>query len=203
MKLVRCGSLILTVLIVVSQVSCISGGVSNKAEKLIEAKDYQGAIEVYQTVVDTKPGTSDARESQLAMGKLYIKKMNKPDDGVKVYQEVISSAPESEDAANAHYELGMHYFRSKEYQSAQEHFDTIVNKFAAMELSNKAQLMLAKSYEEAKDYKQAAEIYDNFANRHPTSDRAAQALVNKARIQKDYLKLHGIKLLPENSLLFF
>ena len=188
MKFARCCSLILAVLIAVSQAACISGGVSSKAEKLIEAKDYQAAIDVYQTVVDTKPGTSDAREAQLAMGELYIKKMNKPDDGVKVYQEVISSAPESEEAANAHYELGMHHFRSKAYQSAQEQFDVIVNKFSGMELSNKAQLMLAKSYEEAKDYKQAAEIYDNFANRHPTSDRAAQALVNKARIQKDYLK---------------
>ena len=151
MKFARCCSLILAVLIAVSQAACISGGVSSKAEKLIEAKDYQAAIDVYQTVVDTKPGTSDAREAQLAMGELYIKKMNKPDDGVKVYQEVISSAPESEEAANAHYELGMHHFRSKAYQSAQEQFDVIVNKFSGMELSNKAQLMLAKSYEEAKE----------------------------------------------------
>ena len=151
MKSVRCCTLILVAVIVVAQSACISGGASKKADKLVQAKDYQGAIQVYQTVVDTKPGTADARQAQLAIGELYIRTMNKPDDGVKAYQEVISSAPESDEAAEAHYELGMHYFRAKEYQSAQEQFDAIVNKFSKLELSNKAQLMLAKSYEEAKN----------------------------------------------------
>ena len=188
MKFSRCCSFILGCLIIVSHTACISGGVSNKVDKLIEAKDYQGAIEVYQTVVDTKPGTPEARDARLEMAKLYIKKLRKPDPGVELYREVISTAPNSNEAASAHYELGMHYFRSKEYESAQQQFDTVVNSFSELELSNNAQLMLAKSFEEAKDYKQAAEIYDNFANRHPTSDRAALALVNKARIQKNYLK---------------
>ncbi len=183
----RC-SLILCCLVIVSLAACITGGVSNKIEKLIEAKDYHGAIEVYQTVVNAKPGTSEAREAQLEMAKLYTKKLNKPDRGAELYQEVIASAPDSQEAANAHYELGMYYFRSKEYESAQGQFDTVVNKFSELELSNNAQLMLAKSFEEAEDYKQAAEIYDNFANRHPASERAALALVNKARIQKNYLK---------------
>lgn len=181
-------SLILFCLVIVSLAACITRGVSNKIDKLIEAKDYHGAIEVYQTVVNTKPGTSEAREAQLEMAKLYIKKLNKPDQGVKLYKEIFASAPDSEEAANAHYELGMHYFRSKEYELAQAQFDTVVNSFSNLELSNNAQLMLAKSFEEANDYKQAAEIYDNFANRHPTSSRAALALVNKARIQKNHLK---------------
>ena len=181
-------SLILCCLVTVSLAGCITGGVSNKIDKLIEAKDYYGAIEVYQTVVNTKPGTSESREAKLEMAKLYTKKLNKPDRGAELYQEVIASAPDSQEAANAHYELGMYYFRSKEYESAQGQFDTVVNRFSELELSNNAQLMLAKSFEEAEDYKQAAEIYDNFANRHPASERAALALVNKARIQKNYLK---------------
>ena len=188
MKFVRHCSVILSFVIIVSLAACISGGVSKKVDKLIEAKDYHGAIEVYQTVVDTKPGTPEARQAQLEMAKLYIKRLNKPEPGVKLCQEVIAAAPDSQEAANAHYELGMHYFRSKEYESAQQQFDTIVNSFSEMELSNNAQLMLAKSFEEAKNYEQAAEIYDNYANRHPASDRAALALVNKARIQKEYLK---------------
>ncbi len=188
MKFARCYSLFLVLYIVMLQAACISGGMSSKARKLIEIKDYQAAIQIYQGIVDAKPGTTAALEAQLEMGKLYIKRMNKLDAGVKVYNDLISASPESEQAVNAHYELGMCYFRSKKYELAQAQFDTIVNKFSANELSNNAQLMLAKSYEEAEDYEQAAEIYDNFANRHPSSNRAAQALVNKARIQKDYLK---------------
>ena len=48
--------------------------------------------------------------------------------------------------------------------------------------------MLAKSYEEAKSFEQAAEAFDNFANRNPRSKRAALALENKARIQRQHLK---------------
>ena len=168
---------------------CIGGsGAIRNAEKLVEAKDYRGAIEAYQSIVDTKPGTPEARQAQLAIGKLSIERMNQPAVGVKAYQAVISGAPESDEAAEAHYQLGMHHYRSKDFASAQTAFDKIVNQFPQLELSHNAQLMLAKSYEEAKNYEQAVEIFDNFANRNPRSERAAQAIANKARIQREHLK---------------
>ena len=168
---------------------CIGGsGAIRNAEKLVEAKDYRGAIEAYQSIVDTKPGTPEARQAQLAIGKLSIERMNQPAVGVKAYQAVISDAPESDEAAEAHYQLGMHHYRSKDFASAQTEFDKIVNQFPQLELSHNAQLMLAKSYEEAKNYEQAVEIFDNFANRNPRSERAAQAIANKARIQREHLK---------------
>ena len=164
------------------------GGAIRNAEKLEEAKDYRGAITAYQSIVDTKPGTPEARQAQLAIGKLSIERMNQPAVGVKAYQAVISDAPESDEAAEAHYQLGMHYYRSKDFASAQTAFDEIVNQFPQLELSHNAQLMLAKSYEEARNYEQAVEIFDNFANRNPRSERAAQAIANKARIQREHLK---------------
>lgn len=168
---------------------CIGGsGAIRNAEKLVEAKDYRGAIEAYQSIVDTKPGTPEARQAQLAIGKLSIERMNQPAVGVKAYQAVISGAQESDEAAEAHYQLGMHHYRSKDFASAQTEFDKIVNQFPQLELSHNAQLMLAKSYEEAKNYEQAVEIFDNFANRNPRSERAAQAIANKARIQREHLK---------------
>lgn len=164
------------------------GGAIRNAEKLVEAKDYRGALEAYQRIVDTKPGTPEARQAQLAIGKLSIERMNQPDVGVKAYQTVISDAPESDEAAEARYQLGMHYYRLKDFTAAQTEFDAIVNQFPQLELSHNAQLMLAKSYEEANNYEQAVEIFDNFANRNPRSERAAQAIANKARIQREHLK---------------
>ncbi len=164
------------------------GGAIRNAEKLVEAKDYRGALDAYQSIVDTKPGTPEAHQAQLAIGKLSIERMNQPDAGVKAYQTVISEAPESDEAAEAHYQLGMHYYRAKEFTSAQTEFDIIINQFPQLELSHNAQLMLAKSYEEAQNYEQAVEIFDNFANRNPRSERAAQAIANKARIQREHLK---------------
>lgn len=178
-----------SLLCVVLLAGCLGGsGAIRNAEKLVEAKDYRGAIAAYQSIVDTKPGTPEARQAQLAIGKLSIERMNQPAVGIKAYQAVISGAPESDEAAEAHYQLGMHYYRSKDFAAAQTAFDEIVNQFPQLELSHNAQLMLAKSYEEAKNYEQAVEIFDNFANRNPRSERAAQAIANKARIQREHLK---------------
>ena len=188
MKFINYCLLTTFMLVTVVQIGCLSGGAMKAADKLVEAKDYRGAIEAYQNVVNTKPGTVDAREAQLAIGKLYIEHMNRPAQGVKAYEAIIAEAPESEEAAEAHYRLGMHYYRQKDFETAQTQFDTIVNQFPHLELSHGAHLMLAKSYEEGQKYEQAVEAFDSFANRNPQSERAAQALINKARIQRDLIK---------------
>jgi tetratricopeptide (TPR) repeat protein len=160
----------------------------SNAEKLAENKDYYGAVEAYQSIVDTQPGTPEAYQAQLAIGKLSIEQMNRPAEGIKAYEAVIAAAPKSDEAAEAHYELGLHYFREKDFKAAQTQFDAIVNNFPQLELSHNAHLMLAKSYEEAEDFESAVEAFDSFANRNPRNKRAAPALENKARIQREFLK---------------
>ena len=187
-KTMKCFVLTAVLLVAASHIGCLSGSALSEAEKLAENKDYYGAIEAYQSIVDTQPGTPEALQAQLAIGTLSIKRMNRPAEGVKAYQAVIAAAPKSDTAAEAHYELGMHFFKEKDFKVAQTQFDAIVNNFPQLELSQNAHLMLAKSYEEAKSFEQAAEVFDSFANRNPRSKRAALALGNKARIQRQYLK---------------
>ena len=181
-------SFLLVSMVVITQYGCVSKSMDEQAYQLIQEKDYQGAADAYQSVIDSKPGTSEARQAQLGIAKLYIEKMEQPEQGVKIYQDLLAAAPESEEAAEAHWRLGLHAFKSEDYQAAQQSFDTIINNFPASEYSHNAQLMLAKSYEEATNYEKAAEVYDNVANRHPEGKRATQALVNKARIEQEYLK---------------
>ena len=173
--------------LVITQYACVSKSMDEQVGQLIQEKDYQGAVDAYQSVIDSKPGTSESRQAQLGIAKLYIEKMDQLQLGIKVYQDLLAAAPDSDEAAEAHWRLGLHAFKSKDYQAAQQSFDTIVNNFPASERSHNAQLMLAKSYEEASNYKKAAEVYDNVANRHPEGKRATQALVNKARIEQEYL----------------
>lgn len=188
MKYVNYSLLIVLVLLSMTQVGCLSGNALSTADKLVEAKDYRGALDAYQNVVDTKPGTPEARKAQLAIGDLNIERMNRPEEGIKAYEAIIAAAPESDEAAEAHYNLGMYYYQQQDYDSAQSQFDTIINTYPHLELSHKAQLMLAKSYEEGEKYEQAVEVFDNFANRNPQSERAAVALANKARIQRTLIK---------------
>ena len=187
-KSMRYCPLVAIIFVALIQISCVSGGALRTAEKLAEQKDYPGAITAYQSIIDTQPGTPEALQAQLAIGKLSIDRMNQPAEGIKAYEAVIAGGPESDEAAEAHYELGMHYYRQKDFKAAQTRFDAVVNKFPNLELSHNAQLMLAKSFEEAKDFEQAVEVFDNFANRNPRSERAALAIANKGRIQRQHLK---------------
>ena len=181
-------SLAAIIFLAVIQISCVTGGALRSAEKLAEQKDYTGAIQAYQNIVDAQPGTPQALQAQLAIGKLSIDQMNQPAKGIKAYEAVIAAGPKSDEAAEAHYELGMHYFREKDFKASQTQFDAVINNFPQLELSHNAQLMLAKSFEEAKDFEQAVEVFDNFANRNPRSQRAALAIANKGRIQRQHLK---------------
>ena len=156
-------------------------------KNLQKTKTTTARLRLIQSVVDTQPGTPAAFQAQLAIGALSIGQMNRPAEGIKAYEGVITAAPKSNEAAEAHYELGMHYYREKDFKSAQTQFDAIVNNFPQLELSHNSHLMLAKSFEEDKNYEQAAEVFDSFANRNPRSDRAALALGNKARIQRQHL----------------
>ena len=188
LKSMKCFAFIAVILVVGSQIGCLPGSALSNAEKLAENKDYYAAIEAYQSVVDTQPGTPEALQAQLAIGELSIEQMNQPAEGIRAYEGVIAAAPKSEAAAEAYYELGMHYYREKDYKAAQTQFDAIVNNFPQLELSHNAHLMLAKSYEESNSFEEAAEAFDSFANRNPRSNRAALALENKARIQRQHLK---------------
>lgn len=172
----------------VGYTGCFSSNAMDNANKLVDMKDYRGALEAYQSIVDTNPGTVEARKAQLAIAKLNIERMNQSAKGIQTYQAVIDGAPESEEAAEAHYRLGMHKYRGKSFDEAITHFDTIVNQFPHLEISHDSQLMLAVSYEEGEKFEEAVEVFENFANRNPQSKRAAQALAHKARIQREYLK---------------
>ena len=188
MKTIRYDIITLIIGITITQYACVASSPQRLAEKRLQEKDYRGAIEVYQTVVDSNPNTPEARQARLSIAKLYIEKMDQPQQGVQIYQDLIAATPDSDEAAEAHWGLGLYAFKSEDYQAAQQSFDTIVNNFLASERSYNAQLMLAKSYEELNDYRKAVEIYGNVANRHPDGKRATQALVNKARIQGERLR---------------
>ena len=174
----------------ITQTACLSTNTHKLAKQRTQEGDYQGAIDVYQTVIDEKPGTPAAHRAQLAIGQLHIDKMNQPEVGVQIYQDLIAAAPDSEEAAEAHYRLGIYYFKAADYVAAQKSFDSVVNQFPHLERSHNAQLMLAKSHENGQNFEKAIEVYDNVANRHPEGKRAGQALINKARIQKEDLKDH-------------
>jgi len=189
MKFVHYGLAFLLCLLLLTSHGCVPSLTSgfSQAETLVAEKDYQGAIDLYQEVINTKAGTTQARQAQLAMGELYLRVMEQADKGIGIYKQLTVDAPESDETAEAYYRIGIHAFKTEKYKEAGINFELIVNRFPQLEISNKAQLMLAKSFEKAKQFEKATETYDQFAARNPKSERAADALMLKAKIQKNHL----------------
>lgn len=160
----------------------------NKAKKLEAKEDYPAAISSYQEIIQKDPNSSDAQQAQLAIGKLYLEKLNKPEEGLKAYQQVVTNAPQSEEAAEALYRMGIHYFKAEDYKNAEEMFNRVVNGFPQLSRSQDAQLLLAKTYEKAEQYNQATSVYDSVIQRDPQSKRAAQAMLSKGKLYKDKLE---------------
>ena len=129
MKTVRYDIFTFIIAIAMTQYACVASSPERLAGKRIQEKDYQGAIEVYQTVVDSKPGTLEARQAQLSIARLYIEETAQPQQGLQIYQDLIAEAPDSEEAAEAHWCLGLHALKSEDYQSAQQLFNAIITCF--------------------------------------------------------------------------
>jgi len=191
-KIMKIPKLVMVMVIVVAFVilyGCLStSGGLGQAEKFIAEKDYQGAVDTYNEIIQSQLSSDQGRKAQLGLAKLYIEKMDLPEQGIEIYQNLTEAAPESPEAAEAHYKCGICNYKAEKYGEAAKSFNVVINKFPNLEWANNAQLMLAKSYEKAQNFEKAAEIYDNFANRNPKNERAATALINKARIERNYLK---------------
>ena len=81
LKTVRYDIFTFIVVIAITQYACVASSPQRLAGKRIQEKDYQGAIEVYQTVVDAKSGTLEARKAQLSIAQLYTEETAQPQQG--------------------------------------------------------------------------------------------------------------------------
>ena len=65
MKFIRCCLTIFVGMLLFMALGCLpsmTGGMG-QAKKLVTEKDYQGAIDIYQNVIETKSGTGQARQA--------------------------------------------------------------------------------------------------------------------------------------------
>ena len=69
-----------------------SGGLG-QAEKFVAEKDYQGAVDTYNEIIQSKPGSEQGWKAQLGLAKLYIEKMDLPEQGLEIYQNLVAAAP--------------------------------------------------------------------------------------------------------------
>ena len=79
------------IVVSITQSACMSKSIDEQIHQRIEETDYWGAVDLYQSVIDSNPGTIEARQAQLGLAKLYIEKMYQPRQGIKIYQDILAA----------------------------------------------------------------------------------------------------------------
>ena len=64
------------------------------------------------------------------MAKLYLEKLNRPQQGVKVYQDIVAAAADNEEVAEAHRRLGIYYFKAERPLQIRSSIDAGLTPFA-------------------------------------------------------------------------
>ena len=69
--------------------------------QLVQFDQFEKALENYQAIVDSFPGTEAARKSAYAVGWIYEKKLGQQEEAVRAYRRVIRDYPRHAQAAGA------------------------------------------------------------------------------------------------------
>ncbi|MGQ9610968.1 MAG: tetratricopeptide repeat protein [bacterium] len=164
------------------------GSQVQKAEK-ISTKDPKSAINIYEQVMKTKPGTDEAKQAHLKIAETYYKQMEDYEKGLQTYEEVAKAYPKTKYSGEAYWAIAMHYFQAKEYEKAKDNFAKVTEEVPNTDMAKDAELAIAKSYEEMKNLDEAAKLYLEFSKANPQHRRAAQSGLDAAKL---YEKLDKI-----------
>ena len=176
---------------------CVTTSELQRAESLVERGRYEDAIKLYQSIIETKPGTDEARKAKLEIGDIYFKKMKQTDKGIQVYLEVAKEYPNTEEGAEALWNVAGYYYKQGDLDKAIELFGRIVKEFPSTKRAGNAQYMVAKCWELKAEklekegantdeietaYSRAAEEYGKLAKMFPDHPQVPQALRNQGFI---------------------
>jgi len=152
----------------------------NQADKLAMS-DPTSAIPVYEQIMASNPGSSEAQQAHFKMAKTYYDRIEDQQKGLEVYEEVASKYPKTEVSGKANYAVAWHYFNAKDYDKARKRFAIVTKEIPGTEEATGAALAIAKSYEELKKHDEAAKLYKEFAATHPKHRYAPQAGLSAAK----------------------
>ena len=155
------------------------------ADKL---KNYDRAIEIYQEVTNEHPGTAEAGQSYIQIGKLSELR-KKYDLAISVYDKIIALYPKTDNAFNAFQSKAS--LQRKELALSGDAVDTL-NAQADMfkgDVRCVASLLLASeiAQKDLKDFQRSANALERVASEYPSAKEAPKALLDEGGIYEEHL----------------
>ena len=129
--------------------------------------DPRKRISHYASVYKLNPQSSQARQAQLEIGKIYYNQFDNPERGLEIFEKLVLSNPVALESGEALWYISRHHFRENEYGLACRKFLQFMLDFSDDERSQVARLRVADCFFELGDLDSAVKYYVDYRNRHP------------------------------------
>lgn len=161
---------------------CMSSTKMWQADRMVNQGNYQSAIAMYKEIIQTKPGTEDARVAYLKAGQVYYENLKDTEKAVEIFEKVVKKYPTSPQAGEALWLLGKHYYEEGKYKLARDKFVQLVLDFPQSGKVKAARIQTAKCYAKLEDYKKAINTYAEFEKFYPRDAILPKILLIKGEL---------------------
>ena len=134
-------------------------------------RDYPGAIEAYDDVVNLFPTSDEAPEALFRIGNIHHWRLTDPDEAITSYRRVVDAYPESDFAREAWIRIGEAYGRHDRWQEALSRFAT----WAFLKIGH-------THYIDLQDRESGRPFLERAVAEHPGTVHAAEAQLRLTRM---------------------
>ena len=145
-------------------------------EKHFTERDYPGAIEAYDEVVNLFPTSDEAPEALFRVGNIHHWRLIDPAEAITSYHRLVDTYPESDFAKEAWIRIGEAYGRDDRWRDALSAFQEAVDRHPGTDYATWALLEIASThYSDLADPATAAPMYETVQRDAPGTRYAGEA----------------------------
>ena len=140
-----------------------------------ELKEWDKAIEAYETIVRNFPEHSLASDAQYKLAQAY-EEAKRFDDALEAYVTLASTYPKSPLIANAMIRISEYFYKREIYDIAAQVGIKFVERFDAHKWSPKMAFRVGQCHYKNEKFKDAALAFDSFVKKFPDAELCSEAL---------------------------
>ena len=140
-----------------------------------ELKEWDKAIEAYETIVRNFPEHSLAADAQYKLAQAY-EEAKRFDDALEAYVTLASTYPKSPLIANAMIRISEYFYKREVFDIAAQVGIKFVERFDSHKWSPKMAFRVGQCHYKSEKYMDAALAFDDFVKRFPDAELCSEAL---------------------------
>jgi TolA-binding protein len=140
-----------------------------------ELKNWEEAIDAYETIVKQYPDHSLAADSQYKLGQCY-EEAGRLDEALEAYVTLAATYPQNPLISNVMIRINDHFYKKEDFEVAAQVGSRFLERFENHEWAPRMAFRVGQCYYKDEEYKIAGTAFDDFVKRFPEDDLTAQAL---------------------------